>query len=76
MVQYILNRKRRSLIKPIARIDQIQQSIKNWAISIWGGSLYLIIQYLNKSGVMILTTAIIPFYSVILMLFGNDKFLK
>lgn len=34
--------------------------MKNWAITIWGGSLYLIVQYLNKSWIMILATAIIP----------------
>jgi hypothetical protein len=35
--------------KTIARVDQIQQSMKNWCITIWGGGLYLIAQYLNIS---------------------------
>jgi len=58
--QEILKQEIEIIDKTIARIDQIQQSVKNWAITIWGGSLYLIVQYLDKSCVMILATAIIP----------------
>ena len=46
--------------KTIARIDHIQLSMKNWAIVIWGGSLYLIVEHLDRSGRLILLTAIIP----------------
>ena len=58
--QDILKQEIEFIDKTIARIDQIQQSMKNWTITIWGGSLYLIVQYLDKSYVMILATAIIP----------------
>ena len=58
--QDILKQEIEIIDKTIARIDQIQQSMKNWAITIWGGSLYLIVQYLDKSYSMILLTAIIP----------------
>ena len=46
--------------KTIARIDMIQQSMKNWTIAIWGGSLTLIVHYIDRSYPMILLTAIIP----------------
>ena len=46
--------------KTISRIDQIQQAMKNWCITIWGGSLYLVIEHLDKSYLIILITAIIP----------------
>jgi hypothetical protein len=58
--QEILKQEIEIIDKTISRIDQIQQSMKNWAITIWGGSLYLIVQYLDKSYIMILLTAIIP----------------
>src|ERR1044072_8001018 len=58
--QEILKQEIEIIDKTIARIDQIQQSMKNWCITIWGGSLYLIVQYLDKSYSMILFTAIIP----------------
>ena len=46
--------------KTIARIDQIQIALKGWAITVWGGSLFLVAQHLEESGILILLTAIIP----------------
>jgi hypothetical protein len=47
--------------KTVTRIDHIHLSLKNWTIVIWGGSLYLVTQYLGKSIPLTLLTAIIPF---------------
>src|ERR1043165_10217661 len=58
--QEILKQEIEIIDKTIARIDQIQQSMKNWCITIWGGSLYLVVQYLGKSYLLVLLTAIIP----------------
>jgi hypothetical protein len=58
--QDILKQEVEIIDRTIARIDQIQQTMKNWCITIWGGSLYLIIKHFDKSYVMILITAIIP----------------
>lgn len=46
--------------KTIARIDHIQINMQNWAILIWGGSLFLIVQHLDQSWLLILLTAVIP----------------
>ena len=60
--QEILKQEIEIIDKTIARIDQIQQSMKNWAIGLWGGSLAFIIRYIkpDKPFAMILLTAIIP----------------
>jgi hypothetical protein len=46
--------------KTINRIDQIQQSMKNWTITLWGGSLYFVMQYFKESNSIVMLTAIIP----------------
>jgi hypothetical protein len=46
--------------KTISRIDQIQQSMKNWTISLWGGGLYFVMQYFKESNSVVMLTAIIP----------------
>lgn len=62
--------------KTIARIDHIQLSMKNWTIVIWGGSLYLIVEHLNTSGLLILLTAIIPFLFGYMDLIWRRQLLK
>lgn len=62
--------------KAIARIDHIQLSMKNWAIVVWGGSLYLIVEHINRSGMLILLTAIIPFLFGYMDLIWRQQLLK
>lgn len=61
--------------KTISRIDHIQLTLKNWAVVIWGGSLYLVTQHLGKSGSLVLLTAIIPFMFGTLDLFWARQML-
>lgn len=44
----------------LGRIDTIQMSLKNWCIVIWGGSLYLVTEFFDKSSTLFLLTALIP----------------
>jgi len=46
----------------IARIDQIQHSIRNWTISTWGGSILLVVEHLEKGGIYLMLTALIPVF--------------
>jgi len=74
--QDILKQEVEIIDRTIARIDQIQQSMKNWCITIWGGSLYLIIEHFNQSYVMILITAIIPFLFAYIDIVWKQQILK
>ena len=74
--QEILKQEIHIIDKTIARIDQIQQSMKNWAITLWGRSLYFVVQYLNKSLSLIMLTAIIPFLFAYIDVVWKQQILK